>query len=1190
MEHYINAEEGTFTMRLTYTGDHSWIGVGMNALNSADHTTATYAVIGSVLRAPAPYTEYVGEAYRYYLDSASEDGSGITRLGDLRRHLKSSSFVQNPQTDQELVSVLEFTHDLLVRNENNVDEILFEISAPAVEESTNNNEDTDEDENTENTDDRLEAPDRGDGFDFRRRRQLQTPTAFMWAVGLPDNQFDGRHVLQGSFTLADLPSVQYCETLGTEAPSEFPTTNAQAVFNDVFPTNQEEQENEPSSNSEGNLDFGDDDMFNDDFLLEENEALQDPVAHLWLYHGVLMGVAWGVFAPIAIFIPLLRKLDFLEYDDRWKSIHLLSGLSTVFLTVAGFALAVMATNPAFTLEEEEEKQYFTGNMHVAMGIMVLVILVLQAIMGCCIPGDNADDDESWISESESESDDSDADGKDKEADKKSTKSQHSSPLRTMLIDNKVKNEQGEMVPNRTAFKQYLPKRFTPAVQERARKRAEATTVLGAAVDGSEHKVASLTPRKTEAKSHRLEAIEVVDVPDIDFVASMNKDSDKNDALVPTKVVVENDDVSTLEDPVEHKDEDEPPEKSDFLVCWIYTHRLLGMVLFVMALYTCHTGILLQADILEQKEAEEEEFSTWRRKEGKHSPYENMETPKSTDTEELSQKSPIVPFPTKSKVGSKNTTSKNNSDNNDNPFGSFFKSVSQGIQAKQEEIRVANEAKEVGKIWDKKKNEWVFYFIDEEWEELEKKEKEMKPSSSSAATEGEERKVKDREYYDLLGVSTNATAAEIKKSYYKKARVVHPDKNPGDPEAAAKFQELGHAYNVLSNDQLRASYDKNGKSETTAEEEPGQMDAMVFFNVMFGSALVEPYIGELSIAQFADSMLKDETMNGMTPEEYEALDEEERDKIMREKMEKMQAESEFKRAKREVQCAKNLRQRISPYLDLFETKGEKLAKEVFRQEVHEEAVKIAQGAQGDLYLKTIGWSLEVNADEFLGWQTTFLGLGGHLARTKQNATGFGSTMGLLGAGIKAASAGVRTMQEAEKLQEKAAEGGDAVRAAAEGDAPAELSEAEQMKMAMDMQESIDDSLPTFLEFAWALNKRDIQSTLKGVCKKLFDDASVPKELRIRRAEAVRVLGKEFRIVGEKAAKLNKSKMNADDIKAQLSVAAMATMAQAQGQEMTDEDRQQMMAQAKAEMAQMQAGGAGVPGGAAPPGAKDDEKFC
>merc|ERR1711920_893913 len=116
----------------------------------------------------------------------------------------------------------------------------------------------------------------------------------------------------------------------------------------------------------------------------------------------------------------------------------------------------------------------------------------------------------------------------------------------------------------------------------------------------------------------------------------------------------------------------------------------------------------------------------------------------------------------------------------------------------------------------------------------------------------------------------------------------------------------------------------------------------------------------------------------------------------------------------------------------------------------------------------------------------------------------------------------------------------------------------------MQQQIDTSLPVFLEFAWAINKKDIHSTLADVCKKLFDDASVPKDIRFRRAEGVRLLGKEFRKVGYAASKLNKSKMSADEIKAKLSVAAMATMAKAQGQEMTEEDQQEMLRQAKQEM--------------------------
>lgn len=64
-------------------------------------------------------------------------------------------------------------------------------------------------------------------------------------------------------------------------------------------------------------------------------------------------------------------------------------------------------------------------------------------------------------------------------------------------------------------------------------------------------------------------------------------------------------------------------------------------------------------------------------------------------------------------------------------------------------------------------------------------------------------VTDLEYYHLLGVPPNASSSEIKKKYYLKAKECHPDKHPNDPEAAAKFQKIGEAYQVLSDEKLRA---------------------------------------------------------------------------------------------------------------------------------------------------------------------------------------------------------------------------------------------------------------------------------------------------------------------------------------------------------------------------------------------------
>jgi curved DNA-binding protein CbpA len=60
--------------------------------------------------------------------------------------------------------------------------------------------------------------------------------------------------------------------------------------------------------------------------------------------------------------------------------------------------------------------------------------------------------------------------------------------------------------------------------------------------------------------------------------------------------------------------------------------------------------------------------------------------------------------------------------------------------------------------------------------------------------GGSRDVKDTELYDVLGVKPNATQSEIKKAYYKVARLTHPDKvGKDDPNAKEKFQKVGHAY-------------------------------------------------------------------------------------------------------------------------------------------------------------------------------------------------------------------------------------------------------------------------------------------------------------------------------------------------------------------------------------------------------------
>ena len=90
-----------------------------------------------------------------------------------------------------------------------------------------------------------------------------------------------------------------------------------------------------------------------------------------------------------------------------------------------------------------------------------------------------------------------------------------------------------------------------------------------------------------------------------------------------------------------------------------------------------------------------------------------------------------------------------------------------------------------------------------------------------------------DYYKLLGVAESATQIEIKKAYRKLAVKYHPDKNPGDKDAENKFKEISYAYEILSDPQKKAQYDRFGESAFQFGAGGGLHDPGDIFREVFG---------------------------------------------------------------------------------------------------------------------------------------------------------------------------------------------------------------------------------------------------------------------------------------------------------------------------------------------------------------------
>ncbi len=100
----------------------------------------------------------------------------------------------------------------------------------------------------------------------------------------------------------------------------------------------------------------------------------------------------------------------------------------------------------------------------------------------------------------------------------------------------------------------------------------------------------------------------------------------------------------------------------------------------------------------------------------------------------------------------------------------------------------------------------------------------------------------RDYYEVLGVSKDASAQELKKAYRRVAMKHHPDRNPDNPESEEKFKEASEAYDVLSDPQKKSAYDQYGHAGVEGQAGMGGAEGFGSFSDIFGDVFGDIFSG------------------------------------------------------------------------------------------------------------------------------------------------------------------------------------------------------------------------------------------------------------------------------------------------------------------------------------------------------------
>lgn len=376
--------------------------------------------------------------------------------------------------------------------------------------------------------------------------------------------------------------------------------------------------------------------------------------------------------------------------------------------------------------------------------------------------------------------------------------------------------------------------------------------------------------------------------------------------------------------------------------------------------------------------------------------------------------------------------------------------------------------------------------------------------SSGRRIGSDERPLETEFYEVLGISPQATSSEIKSAYRRLALKMHPDKNPDDPTAEDKFKTLARAYNTLSDPALRKKYNEFGKQQDIEE---GFVDPEAVFSTLFGGERFQDIIGTISLGQEMKTALQkeseDEEIEGgesqlvsktnppppnppTSSSTKAALTPEQKAK----KAELAQKESAERARVREARVS-HLAEVLTKKLYLYTEQADKEVDEEIVNSVKMiwtiEKDMLADESFGPELLRTVGQVYNAKAKRYLsatasgGWGGVGL-VGGWIHSAKSTAHVFSETVGA----VRAAYDVKAVFDEIAKAE---AEGGPGI--------------SEERKRELE-EEAARKGLRALFKGA----KLEVESVIREVCDRILEDPKLSRQQARKRAVALDILGSVY----------------------------------------------------------------------------------